>query len=213
MPKYFLGLEIACSRARILICQRKYALELPTDAGYLGCRSISVPMEQSVKPSELDGDSLEDPAPYRRIIGQLIYLNITRPDLSYSVNILSQYMSVPRTTHCGAALRVLRYIKGCLGQGLFRQQKQRCGLKAFADFDWASCPDTWRWISGHCVLLGSFLLSWQPKKQSVVSCSTTEAEHHAVAQVTCKIVWTRSLPLCVREALQRCYQAFARGNS
>lgn len=139
VPKYFLGLEIACSRARILICQRKYALELPTDAGYLGCRSISVPMEQSVKPSELDGDSLEDPAPYRRIIGQLIYLNITRPDLSYSVNILSQYMSVPRTTHCGAALRVLRYIKGCLGQGLFREQKQRCGLKAFADFDWASC--------------------------------------------------------------------------
>ena len=117
--KFFLGLRSSRLATGISICQRKYALELLSDAGYLGCKPSFIPMETNLKLFQSDGDLLVDSTSYKRLIGKLIYLTITRPDLSYSVNRLNQFLAKPRTSHMCAAMRILQYVKKTPGQGLF----------------------------------------------------------------------------------------------
>ena len=122
-----------------------------------------------------------------------MYLTITHPDLSYSVNRLSQFLANPRLPHLHAAMRVLQYIKRTLGQGLFFSSSSIVQLKAFAYSDWAACPDTWRSILGFCVFLGSALVSWKSKKQQVITRSSVEAKYCYMANTTCELIWLLGL--------------------
>ncbi|XP_059627653.1 uncharacterized mitochondrial protein AtMg00810-like [Cornus florida] len=94
-PKYFLGIEIARSSRGILLCQKKYTVDILTDMGMLGCRSTRTPMEQNLKLSDVEGNPLPDPIISCRLIGRLIYLMITCPNILFAVNILSQFMQAP----------------------------------------------------------------------------------------------------------------------
>ena len=189
--KYFLGLEIARSSEGIHLSQRKYTLDILSDLGMLGCRPNTTPMDYSTKLQATTGTPLsaEASSSYRRLIGRLIYLTNTRPDIAYAVQQLSQYMSSPTNAHLQAAYWVLRYLKGTLGSGIFLSATGTPQLRAFSDSDWAGCQDSRRSTTGFVVYFGSSLISWQSKKQSTVSQSSSEAEYRALASTTCELQW------------------------
>ena len=117
--KYFLRLEIARGDKGISINQRKYALDVLKEAGMLGCKPAKTQMEQQLKLSKCNGDVLKDVGQYRRLIEKLMYLTLSRPDITYAVHKISQFLAQPRVSHMKAATRILQYIIGTTGQGVF----------------------------------------------------------------------------------------------
>ena len=102
---------------------------------------------------------MSNPSLYRRLVGSLVYLTVTRPDISYAVHQVSPYLSAPRSTHYVAVLRILRYLKGTLFHGLFYSAQSPLILRAFSDADRAGDPTDCRSTTGYCLLLGSSLIS------------------------------------------------------
>jgi hypothetical protein len=121
-------------------------------------------------------------------VGSLIYLTVTRLNFAYTVHLVSQFMSAPRFTHYIAVLRILRYIKRTPFHGLYFSTQSSLELRAYADADWVGDPTDRRSTTGYCFLLGSSLISWHSKKQSVVARSSTEAEYRALADATSKLL-------------------------
>ncbi|RVW73210.1 Retrovirus-related Pol polyprotein from transposon RE2 [Vitis vinifera] len=193
--KYFLGIEVARSSAGLFLCQRKYTLDIVSEAGLLGAKPCGFPIEQNHRLGLANGELLSNPESYRRLVGRLIYLAVTHPDLAYSVHILSQFMQEPRIEHWEAALRVVRYLKGTPGQGILLRADSDLSLQGWCDSDWAACPVTRRSLSGWLVFLGQSPISWKTKKQHIVSRSSAEAEYRAMAAVTCELKWLKGLLL------------------
>lgn len=166
--KYFLGIEILRSKTGILLNQRKYALELISDTGLSGAKPANTPLEANIKLTTVEHDELlgvtddsvlKDVTSYQRLVGRLLYLTITRPDISFAVQVLSQFMQQPKVSHWEEALRLVRYIKRSPGQGILLSSKRCLQLEAFCDADWVACSKTRRSVTGYMVKLGDSLIS------------------------------------------------------
>ncbi|KAL5549762.1 hypothetical protein UlMin_004993 [Ulmus minor] len=171
----------------------KYTLDILQEVGLLGAKPAKFPMEKNLKFDSTVGDLLDNPTHYRRLVGKLLYLTITRPEISFSVNTLSQFMQEPRKPHLEAVHRILHYLKGSPGQGLLFPSNNDLGLIGYCDADWGGCITTRRYMTGYCVFLGKALISWKSKKQTTVSKSSAEAEYKSMASITCELTWLRQL--------------------
>ncbi|XP_023734190.2 uncharacterized mitochondrial protein AtMg00810-like [Lactuca sativa] len=191
--KYFLGIEVAKTSDGLVLSQRKYVLDILKDSGMLGCKPSSFPIEQNLKLDRREEEAQVDGTQYRRLVGRLPYLQATRPDVTYVVNVLSQFVSDPRHSHMQAMIRVLRYLKGTPGQGILLPRIGEPVLTAFCDSDWLGCPYTRRPRTGYLLMLGGAPISWKTKKQSVVSRSSAEAEYRAMASTVSEVLWVRWL--------------------
>lgn len=132
---------------------------------------------------------MTEPEQYRRVIGKLLYLNLTRPDISYSVQQLSQFMQAPRKPHLQAALHVIGYLKGTSDWGLFYSTTSDLNITGFCDADWGTCAFSGRSLTGYCIFLGESLISWKTKKQKTVSKSSAESEYRSMSHTTSELVW------------------------
>ncbi|XP_070032876.1 uncharacterized mitochondrial protein AtMg00240-like [Nicotiana tomentosiformis] len=144
------------------------------DVSHLPC--VTSPLDPCSKLQAENGPLMDNPTIYRHLVGKLNYLINTRPNLSFAVLTLSQYMQCPCLSHFFAALRVLKYLSVDPGQGIFLSAKPYFSLLAFCDADWASCKDTCRSVSGFFITLGGSPISWKSKKQVSISLSSAEAE-------------------------------------
>ncbi|KAJ0617172.1 putative RNA-directed DNA polymerase [Helianthus annuus] len=194
--KYFLGIEVLYSNDSVCLSQRKYCLDLLSEFGYLGCKPVGTPIEQShlvTSKTSKDIKFLDNITGFQKLIGKLIYLSLTRPDISYSVQFLSQFMHKPTQVHLDIALRLLRYLKQSPGKGIMFRKTDNLDITGYVDSDWGKCLVTRKSVTGFAIYLGGTLVSWKSKKQNVVSRSTAEAEYRAMCSATCEIMWIKNV--------------------
>ncbi|XP_047269190.1 uncharacterized mitochondrial protein AtMg00810-like [Capsicum annuum] len=197
--RFFLGIEFARNSTEIVMNQRKHVLELISDLRLSGTKPSSSPMEINVKLTIVDFDEhtrntstnlpLQDPSIYQRLIRRLLYLTITRPDICFVVQCLSQVIHCPKSSRMETAIRVVRYLKHCPGLGIFMPSNPSQQLTVYCDADWASCPNTRRSVTDYLVKLGGSLISWKSKKQVTISRNFAKVEYRCLAFEIDEIVW------------------------
>ncbi|XP_019098368.1 PREDICTED: uncharacterized protein LOC109131657, partial [Camelina sativa] len=194
--KYFLGIEVYRSSEGLFLSQRKYALDLLSDTGKLGSKAVATPLEENYKAGgqgELDIAPFKDVSLYRRLVGKLIYLTITRPDICFAVNQVSQPMKNPTVYHWNMLTRILKYIKGSPGQGIWMGRNKNSKLVGYYDADYTGDREDRRSTTGYCTFLGGNLVTWKSQKQKVVSLSSAESEYRAMRKLMTELMWLKGL--------------------
>jgi hypothetical protein len=193
--KYFLGIEVIQSEKGIFIHQQKYAAEILKRFGMESFNKVCNPIVPGCKLIKNENGKACDARQYKQMVGSLMYLLATRPDLAYVVCLVARFMDRPIEMHFAAVKRVMRYVKGTLDHGILYRHitNQSLKLLGWSDSDYAGDLDDRKSTSGYVFMLGTGAISWSSKKQPIVTLSTTEAEYVAAASCACQCIWLRSI--------------------
>lgn len=178
---------------RIYVCQRKYAQEVLRRFGMGECNAVMNPIVPGFKIGKNGECDRIDETYYKQIVGSLMYITATRPDMMFVVSFISRFMARPTELHLQAAKRALRYLKGTVDYGIFYMKSGNKELVAFTDSDYAGELEDRKSTSGYVFIPSGGAVSWSSKKQPIVTLSTTEAEFVAAAACACQAVWMRRI--------------------
>lgn len=193
MMHYFLGKEVVQSTYGIFISQKKYVQDILDRFKMQDCNPVSTPTEFGLKLNKDHDGKKVDNTLYKQIVGSLMYVTATRPDIMYSVSLISRYMESPIEMHLLAAKRILRYLQGTKDFGMFYKKGKKLELFGFSDSDYAGDQDDRRSTSGYAFLLGTGVVSWSSKKQQIATLSSTEAEFIDATACACQAIWLRRI--------------------
>ncbi|XP_068658097.1 uncharacterized mitochondrial protein AtMg00810-like [Aristolochia californica] len=191
--KYFLGIEVARSKQGIFIFQRQYILNLLSEVGLLECKPTDSPIILNHRFGKYPDQVPRDKGRYQRLVGKLIYLSHTRPDITYAVSVVSQFMHCPSEDHMNVVNQILRYLKFSPGKGLMFSRNHHLWVQGHTDADWAGNISNRKSTSGYFTFVGRNLVTWRSKKQKVVALSSAEAEFRGMAKGLCELLWLQKL--------------------
>eukprot|EP00253_Pinus_taeda_P006096 PITA_06096 len=191
--RYFLGIEVDQNEKRIFISQARYVNQVLSRFNMQECKAAITPIVMGLKLSREDNSKDFDPSLYKSIVGSLMYLTTTRPNIMYAVSLISRFMERPKETYWQATKRILRYVKGTKMFGILYNVSKHSDLVGYTDSDWAGSVDDRKNTSGYVFHMGSGAISWASKKQSIAALSTTEAEYVAATATACQAVWMRRM--------------------
>jgi hypothetical protein len=186
---YFLGLQVKQSSAGIVISQETYLKEMLKKFQMEDSSPVRTPMVVGCKLSKNDVSLDVDQRTYCFMIGSLLYITTSRPDIMQDVGMVGHYQSAPKKIHLVAVKRIFKYLKGTMTYGLWYPRNQNFQLTAYLDADWENCVDERKSTSGGAFFMGDSLVAWLSKKQGSISLSTTEAEYIATATCYTQILW------------------------
>ena len=191
--RYFLGIAVDQNEKGIFISQARYVNQVLSRFNMEECKAAITPTVMGLKLSRDDSSKDFDPSLYKSIIGSLTYLTTTRPDIMYAVSLISKFMERPKEAHWQAAKRILRYVKGTKMFEILYNVSEHSYLVGYTDIDWAGSVDDRKSTSGYVFHMGSGVISWASKKQSIVALSTAEPEYVAATAAACQAVWMRRM--------------------
>lgn len=191
--KYFLGIEIARPKKGISLSQRKYVLDLLTEIGMLDCKPAETPIEMNHRLAIYPDQVPTNKRRYQHLVGRLIYLSHTRPDIAYALSVVSQFIHCPSEEHMDAVFRILRYLKMAPGKGFLFEKNGELKVVRYTDADWASVRTDMRSTSGYFTFVGGNPVTWHSNKQKVVARSSAEAEFQGMAYGVCEMLWISSV--------------------
>ncbi|KAK1551769.1 hypothetical protein Q3G72_004368 [Acer saccharum] len=190
---YFLCLQIRQLDDGIFISQAKYAKNLVKKFGLEKAKHCDTPMSTTLKLSKDASGKSVDQTLYRGMIGSLLYLTASRPDISFSVGVCARYQSDPKESYLSSVKRVIRFVNGTSNYGIWYSFDTNPSLVGYSDADWAGNCDDRKSTSGGCFFLGNNLVSWFCKKQNSISLSTAEAEYIATGSGCTQLIWMKQM--------------------
>ncbi|KAI3503838.1 hypothetical protein L1887_32292 [Cichorium endivia] len=189
---FFLGLQIKQTKRGIYIHQEKYTNELLKKFSLENCSTAKVPISTNHKIfSDPEGEPVDHKL-YRGMIGSLLYLTASRPDIMFSTCLCARYQAAPKMSHLTAVKQIFKYLKGTKAMGLWYPIGDNFKLQAFTDSDHAGCKLDRKSTSGGCQFLGGRLVSWSSKKQNCVALSSAEAEYVAASTCCSQVLWMKT---------------------
>ncbi|GAA0167068.1 transmembrane signal receptor [Lithospermum erythrorhizon] len=191
LMSYFLGIEVMQRETGIFICQKRYTEELLKRFGMINSNPVGNPIVPGTKIGKDIGGKQVDETYYKQMVGSLMYLTSTRPDIMFATSLISRFMSKPTELHFQVAKRILRYLKGTIQFGIY--YKNHGKLDVYTDSDYAGDLEDRKSTSGYVTIMSSGAVTWCSKKQPIVTLSTTEAEFVAATVCTCQVLWMKKV--------------------
>ncbi|CAM8934363.1 unnamed protein product [Rhodiola kirilowii] len=190
---YFLGLQVTQKEDGIFISQSKYAKNLIKKFDLEKASHKRTTAATHIKITKDEAGTKVDQTLYRSMIGSLLYLTASRPDIAYAVGVCARYQADPKESHLRQVKRVIKYVCGTANFGIWYTKDTNPHLVVYCDVDWAGNAEDQKSTSGGCFCLGNNLVSWFSKKQNNISLSTAEAEYIAAGSSCTQLLWMKQM--------------------